>query len=38
MLAALGIDELDIDAHPRSGALNAAFQGIANVQLAPDLL
>ena len=38
MVAALGVDELDIDAHPGAGALNAALEDIANVQLAPDLL
>ena len=38
MIAALGVDELDIDAHPAAGALNAALEHIADVQLAPDLL
>ena len=38
MFAALGVDELDIDAHPGAGALNAALEDIADVQLAPDLL
>ena len=38
MFAALGVDELDIDAHPGAGPLNAALEDIADVQLAPDLL
>ena len=38
MIAFFGVDELDIDAHAVSAALNAALQDIANVQLAPDLL
>ena len=37
MMAALGVDELDADAHPITRALNAALQHIANVQLAADL-
>ena len=38
MIARFGIDQLDIDAYSVSAALNAAFEDIANVQLAPDLL
>ena len=33
MTAALGVDELDVDAHAVSAALNAAFEDIADVQL-----
>ena len=33
-----GVDELDIDAHAVSAALDAAFEDIADVQFAPDLL
>ncbi len=36
--AGLGVDELDVDAHAVSAALNAALEDIADVQLAPDLL
>ena len=38
MRAGLRVDELDIDAQPIAGALNAALQHITHVQLAPDLL
>ena len=38
MISALRVDQLDIDAHPISAALNAALQDITNVQLAADLL
>ena len=38
MTARLGVDQLDIDAHPVSAALNAAFEDIADVQLPADLL
>ena len=37
MIAALGVDELDADAHP-VGALNAALYDVADVQLTADLL
>ena len=36
--AALGVDELDVDAHALAAALNAAFERIAHVELAADLL
>ena len=38
MIAALGIDELDADAHPIAAALYAALQNVTDVQLATDLL
>ena len=38
MTAAFGVDELNVDAHAISSALNAALQHIADVQVAPDLL
>ncbi len=38
MIAGFGVDELDVDAHAVSAALNAALEDIADVQLAPDLL
>ena len=38
MIARFGVDKLHIDAHPIAAALNAAFDDIANVQLAADLL
>jgi hypothetical protein len=38
VIAALCVNELDTDAHSVTDALNAAFQDIANVQLAADLL
>ena len=38
MIAALGVDELHIDAHAVPAALNAALEDIADVQLAPDRL
>ena len=38
MIARLGVDELNVDAHAGSAALDAALQHIADVQLAPDLL
>ena len=37
MIARFGVDELHVDAHAVSAALNAAFEDIADVQLAPDL-
>jgi hypothetical protein len=36
--AGFGIDELHVDAHAGAGALNAALEDIADVQLAPDPL
>ena len=38
MTASFGVDELHVDAHAVSAALNAAFEDIADVQLAPDRL
>ena len=38
MIAVLGVDQLHVDAHAVAAALNAAFQHVADVQLAPDLL
>ena len=38
MMAALGVDELDVDAHSASAALDAALQNIADVEFAPDRL
>src|SRR5208283_4561265 len=38
MIARFGVDELDIDAHAVSAALNAALEDIADFQLAPDRL
>jgi hypothetical protein len=38
MIAGFGVDELDIDPHAVPGALNAALEHIADVQLAPDSL
>ena len=38
MRASFSIDELDVDTQPVTGALNAAFQYIGDVQLAHDLL
>ena len=38
MIAGFGVDELDVDAHAVSAALDAALQHIADVQLAADLL
>ena len=37
MIAGFGVDELHVDAHAVSAALNAALEDIADVQLAPDL-
>ena len=37
MVAGLGVDELHVDAHAVSAALDAAFEDIADVQLAADL-
>ena len=34
MIAGLGVDELDVDAHAVSAALDAAFEHVADVQLA----
>ena len=36
MIARFGVDELHVDAHAFSAALNTAFEDIADVQLAPD--
>jgi hypothetical protein len=38
MIASLRVDQLHIDAHAVSAALNAALEHIAYVQIAPDLL
>jgi hypothetical protein len=38
MTAAFGVDELDVDAHSASAALNAALKDVADVQLAADRL
>ena len=38
MIAALGVDELHVDPHAVSAALDAAFEDIAHVEVAPDLL
>ena len=38
MIAGFGVDELDVDAHAVSAALNAALEDVADVQLAADLL
>ena len=38
MIAGFGVDQLHVDAHAVSAALNAALQHIADVQLAADLL
>ena len=38
MIARFGVDQLDVDAHAVSAALDAALEHIADVQLAPDLL
>ncbi len=38
MIAAFGVDELNVDAHAIPAALDAALQHIADIQLAPDLL
>ena len=38
MIAGFGVDELHVDAHAVSAALNAALEHIADVQLAADLL
>ena len=37
MIAGFGVDELHVDAHAVAAALDAAFEHIADVQLAPDL-
>ena len=37
MIARFGVDELHVDAHAVSAALDAALEDIADVQLAPDL-
>ena len=37
MIAALGVDQLHVDAHAISAALDAAFEHVADVELAPDL-
>src|SRR5271165_427166 len=38
MTSGFGVDELHIDAYAVSAALNAPFEDIADVQLAPDRL
>jgi hypothetical protein len=38
MIARFGVDELHVDAHTGSAALHAAFEDVADVQLAPDRL
>ena len=38
MIACFGVDELHVDAHAVSAALNAALEDIADVQFAPDRL
>ena len=38
MIAGFGVDELDIDAHAASCALNAALEDITDLQLTPDRL
>ncbi len=38
MIARFGVDELHVDAHAVSAALDAALEDIADVQLAADLL
>ena len=38
MRAALSVDELDIDAHAVAAALHRAFEHVAHVQFAADLL
>ena len=38
MIARFGVDELHVDAHAVSAALDAALEDVADVQLAPDLL
>jgi hypothetical protein len=37
MITRFGVDELDIDAHAVTAALNAALQHVTHVQVAPDL-
>jgi hypothetical protein len=38
MIAGLGVDKLDINAHTAATALDASLQDVADVQLAADLL
>jgi hypothetical protein len=38
MIARFGVDELHVDTHATSAALDAALQHIAHIQLAPDRL
>jgi hypothetical protein len=38
MITRFGVDELDVDAHAVSAALDAALEDTADVQLAPDRL
>src|SRR4029077_5769494 len=38
MRARLGLNQLDVDAHTISRSLDAAFEHIAHVEFAPDLL
>src|SRR5208337_4763646 len=37
VIAALSVDELDVDPHSICRALDASFEHVAHVQLAPDL-
>ena len=37
MVAAFGVDELDVDPHSTCGALDASLQHVAHVELAPNL-
>ena len=37
MSAGLRFDQLHVDAHPVSGALHAALEHVAHIELAPDL-
>ena len=38
MIPGFGVDQLHVDAHAVSAALNAALEDIADIQLAPDYL
>jgi hypothetical protein len=38
MCTAIGIDELNIGAHPAAGAPHATFEYVANAEFTPDLL
>jgi hypothetical protein len=37
MIAALSVDKLDVDPHSIRRALDASFEHVAHVELAPDL-